>query len=244
MIASRIERRDRAADDVAAEQQAARERRRAQPLPQAEPPRQQHADADLDAHEEDELHAHAGERVGVAVVRRVAARGRLDRLGRERQAEAGRTPPRPPGGRRRRAAAEAVAERLHHVLRQQAAHQRHRRRLRRVVVDRDDRLGAAEHERARRLGAEPGRHHDRRRAPCPGARARSPRPRRRGDLERRVGLDRRRDRLRQAARVAVDEGDRDLVSACRCRPPKIAPKNAAMTIGAAIDMTSARRFEK
>ena len=26
--------------------------------------------------------------------------------------------------------------------------------------------------------------------------------------------------------------------------PKIAPKNAAMTIGAAIDMTSARRFEK
>jgi ABC-2 type transport system ATP-binding protein len=27
-------------------------------------------------------------------------------------------------------------------------------------------------------------------------------------------------------------------------PPKIEPKNAAMTIGAAIDMTSARRFEK
>ena len=26
--------------------------------------------------------------------------------------------------------------------------------------------------------------------------------------------------------------------------PKIEPKNAAMTIGAAIDMTSARRFEK
>ena len=28
------------------------------------------------------------------------------------------------------------------------------------------------------------------------------------------------------------------------RAPKIAPKNAAMTIGAAIDITSARRFEK
>jgi hypothetical protein len=65
----------------------------------------------------------------------------------------------------------------------------------------------------------------------------------RGDLERRIGLDRRTDRLRQRARVAIGEGDRDpgrLVAGA----PKIAPKNAAMTIGAAIDMTSARRFEK
>ena len=37
--------------------------RRAQSLPQAEAAREQHADADLDAHEEDELHAHAGERM-------------------------------------------------------------------------------------------------------------------------------------------------------------------------------------
>jgi hypothetical protein len=74
---------------AAAQQQRARNRSGAQPLPQPQAPRQQQPHAQLDAREQDELHAHAGERVRIAVVGLFGARRRFHRLQLERQAEPG-----------------------------------------------------------------------------------------------------------------------------------------------------------
>jgi len=100
-------------------------------------------------------------------------------------------------------------------------------------VDRDLRLRAAADERPRGCVAEAGRQHDR------GANLAFARLGDRGrlveqlDLEGRVGL---------ASRSTTAIGIRDGLPSSP--PPKSDPKNAAMTIGATIDMTSARRFEK
>jgi hypothetical protein len=111
----------------------------------------------------------------------LSAAGRLDGLRGEGQAERG------PGAAR---AAREPADRIHHVAREQPAHERHGGRLRRVVVDFDDRLGAAGEERVLHLLAE-ARWQDHGRAHLALARERE---RRRSidvlHLERRIGADR------------------------------------------------------
>ena len=220
--------------DPAAEQRAARQRRRAQTLPQAHPAHQQQptprsmpmksTNCTPMPAKDARSRCRAGRRREV-VATSAGAYGRCTRSVAARAAGAGL----------------GLAQRLHHVLGEQAPHDLQRHRLRRVVVQRRPRPCRAEHRAPR--------------APCAEAR--------RNDDAADLALAQRHASgsassctsnvvsARSAATIAVDSalpsrsttaiGTRESASAA---VPKTEPKNAAMRIGAANLMSSARRFEK